>query len=86
MPPNETAEEAAPETTQATAPKPTPSICRIVVYNDHGHPKPAPCPAVIRAVNADGTVDLTAFHPKGCVPHDKVKQGDAVGTWNWPVR
>lgn len=58
----------------------------MVVYNGHGHPEPEQMPAVIRAVHADGSLDLTVFGPRGCTPASSVKQGTIVGTWNWPTR
>jgi hypothetical protein len=58
----------------------------MVLFNGHGHPVPAATPAVIRKVNDDGTIDLTVFGEKGCIPYSGIRQGTAVGQWNWPPR
>ncbi len=43
-------------------------------------------PALVQAVNKDGTVDLTVFHTAGHAgPQAKVKAGDDPGQWS-PVK
>ncbi len=57
----------------------------MVVFHGHGHPKPEDSPAVVRSSNADGTLNMTVFGPRGSVPHENVVQGAAVGQWDWPL-
>ena len=71
--------------------EPTPSIGRIVVYN---HPGSADgkfgakkSPAIIQAVNEDGTVEMLVFSVYGGLFFNhNVVQGDGGGQWNWPPR
>jgi hypothetical protein len=63
-----------------------PSICRMVVYNDHGHPTPEQWPAVVVRVNANGSLCLYVMRSKNSGPIDNVTEGTAVGSWQWPSR
>lgn len=73
-------------TRDAVANIPVPTVGRIVHWADNTSQRP--WPALIAAVNDDGTVDLTAFNPlpnyfKG-VAFDHT--GTVGGTWRWPPR
>lgn len=66
----------------------TPSIGRIVHFNDEG----GPYPALITKVNADGTLELTTFGSNSiyfqhCVPAaSSVSEPPEFRTWSWPPR
>lgn len=76
-----------------------PSVSRIVIYRIAGpteaHPDDSVVeePAIIRGVNADGTVNVYVFDGetgrKSAVPEDDGAGGDEhprPGTWHWPPR
>jgi hypothetical protein len=62
-----------------------PSICRAVVYNDHGHPTPEQWPAIVLRVNVDSSLMLTVFNSKGPMQVDHATEGSGVGQWQWPA-
>lgn len=69
-----------------------PTVCRIVQYRLGDKIRPA----IVVAVNADGTVDLQVFlsfnegvgeeRHRGMGLRQSVAQGDVSGTWSWPPR
>lgn len=70
---------------------PTPSIGRIVIYNHPGSADgkflPKKSPAMIQAVNPDGTVEMVVFSVYGGLFFNhNVVHGDDLGQWNWPER
>lgn len=68
-----------------------PSICRCVVYH---HPGSADgkyaareSPAMVQAVNEDGTVELIVFSVYGGIFFNhNVVEGTGPGQWSWPER
>ena len=59
-----------------------PSMCRVVVYHNA---EGGECPAIIQAVNPDGTIELIAFSLNGIVFAHNVEEGTESGQWSWPV-
>jgi hypothetical protein len=64
----------------------TPSICRMVVYHGHGHPVPEQWPAVVQAVNPDGSLKLFVFGGRGHSLIERSIEGEGVNEWSWPAR
>jgi len=74
---------------------PKPSICRIVVYNHPGSADgkfpPKRSPALIQAVNPDGTVEMVVFSVYGGLffNHNVAEsptEAPQPSTWSWPAR
>lgn len=77
-----------------------PTIGRIVIYTGVGRlaPSVTEVPAIVTAVNEDGTLDLTAFPPgvspvmlraireKGTEPGTDATKRYDPGEWFWPPR
>jgi hypothetical protein len=60
-----------------------PYVGAILVYNDLLN---NPNPAIVNAVNADGTVAITEFNPAGHTAYrPKVALGPDIGQCDWPV-
>ena len=60
-----------------------PGITSLVVYNQKAH-DPRPVPAIVVALNADGTVELVAFAAGGTQNFKNVVCGTKPGQWMWP--
>ncbi len=69
-----------------------PTIGRIVLYHpgDAGEWSPFRSPAIVQAVNGDGTLNLWVFGPHFIQNVPSVREdadgGGDPGTWSWPPR
>lgn len=58
------------------------SQCRIILYRTDPNKY---SPALVNAVNEDGSVNLTVFRPGGDTGLvEKVTKGPEIGQWEWP--